>query len=296
MKLEQSRVVFNQEEHTYTLDGKQLSGVTSLLSRQIYRDKYIDISKEVLRRAAQRGSLIHETIELVDSIGVSSELEEVKAYEAIKSQYGLTTYCNEYLVSDNDYIASSIDIVFDDCSLADIKTTSKLDKEYVSWQLSIYAYLFELQNPTEQANRLYAIWLPKPQYGTPALVEVERKPAELVRQLIECDKSGKQFAMPAMADSAQITIPDNVIAEVRAIEYQYKELEDKRTKIQQQLLTLMRDNGIEKFAAEGLTLTYRKPATRKSVDSKMLQSKYPNIYNEVLRESSTKDSITIKIA
>lgn len=193
MKLNQSSVVFNQHAHTYTLNGKTLSGVTSLLNRQLFKDKYTGISEEMLAKAASRGSLIHETIELVDELGVSSDMPEVIAYLDIKSKNNLCTLENEYLVSDNEHIASSIDLVFDDCSLADIKTTSKLDKEYVSWQLSIYAYLFELQNPTLKVNKLFAIWLPKPQYGKPALVEVERIPNDIIELLIECDKRGEQF-------------------------------------------------------------------------------------------------------
>lgn len=193
MKLKESSVVFNQEEHTYLLNGNLLSGVTSLLNRQLFQKKYDTIDEAILRKAAERGSLIHETIELVDSLGVASDMAEVQAYLDIKAKNNLTTHCNEYLVSDNEHIASSIDIVFDDCSLADIKTTSKLDKEYVSWQLSIYAYLFELQNPTLKANKLFAIWLPRPQYGKPALVEVERISSDIIQLLIECDKRGEQF-------------------------------------------------------------------------------------------------------
>lgn len=193
MKLNQSSVVFDQHAHTYTLNDKTLSGVTSLLNRQLFKDKYTGISEELLAKAASRGSLIHETIELVDELGVSSDMPEVIAYLDIKSKNNLCTLENEYLVSDNEHIASSIDVVFDDFSLADIKTTSKLDKEYVSWQLSIYAYLFELQNPTLQANKLFAIWLPKPRYGNPSLVEVVRIPTDIVKALIECDKRGEQF-------------------------------------------------------------------------------------------------------
>lgn len=193
MRLNQSEVIFNQDEHSYSLNGSLLSGVTSLLNRQLFAKKYDTIDESILRKAAERGSLIHETIELVDGLGVTSEMEEVNAYLEIKQENNLTTNCNEYLVSDNDHVASSIDVVFDDCSIADIKTTSKLDKDYVRWQLSIYAYLFELQNPHLKAGKLYAIWLPKPRYGRPSLVEVERIPTNIVMELIECDKRGGQF-------------------------------------------------------------------------------------------------------
>ena len=95
-------------------------------------------------------------------------------------------------MSDDEYIASSIDILFDGYDLCDVKTSAQLDVNYVSWQLSIYAYLFERQNPTLKAGRLLALWLPKPQYGRPRLVEVPRIPSGAIISLIESDKRGLQ--------------------------------------------------------------------------------------------------------
>lgn len=297
MKLKQSKVVFNQEEHTYTLGNKQLSGVTSLLDRQLFKDKYTGIPEAIMKASAERGSLIHETIEVVDSLGVASDMAEVQAYLDIKEKNSLTTHCNEYLVSDNEHIASSIDIVFDDCSLADIKTTSKLDKDYVSWQLSIYAYLFELQNPRKKVGKLYAIWLPKAQYGKPALVEVERKPSEIVKELIECDKRGEQFEYKPVESTQQaMTVAEDVVNEVISIGRQMKEMEQRYKALQAGLLEVMKLNNVKNFKSGDLTLIYKESSTRKSIDSKALESKYPDIYNELLKESQVKESLTIKIA
>lgn len=292
MKLNESSACFNQEAHTYTLNGKELSGVTSLLDRQIFKNKYACVSGAVLNKAANRGSLIHETIELVDGLGIESDLAEVQAYIAIKQQHGLSTHANEYLVSDNDHVASSIDIVFDDCSLADIKTTSHLDRDYVSWQLSIYAYLFELQNPGLKANKLYAIWLPQKRYGKPALVEVERKPTELAQELIECDKRGEEFMLPD-TQSQELQVSADVIDEVANISRQMKEMKARYEELQQGLLELMKQSNVKSFKCDRLTLSYKEPSTRKSIDRKLLESKYPHIYEECLKESVIKESITI---
>lgn len=188
INLVESPVVFNEIDHTYTLMGARLSGITSMLHRTLFRDKYKGISKEVLNRAAEYGHNIHEQIELVDSLGVESDNPAVQAYIRMKMENNLETLTGEYLVSDEEVYASSIDIVFTDFSLADVKTTSSLDMEYLSWQLSIYAHLFERQNPALKVPRLYAIWLPKPRYGRPMLVEVQRKSADAIRVLMAWDK------------------------------------------------------------------------------------------------------------
>lgn len=292
--LNKSQVVFNELDHTYTLDGKSLSGVTSILNRQLFADKYSGISDEVLNKAAEYGKGIHESIELYDSLGIGEDEDAVKAYIKLCQKEGLTRLDNEYLISDNDYVASSIDVVFDDCSLADIKTTSHLDEEYVSWQLSIYAYLFEKQNPDLQANRLLAIWIPKARYGKPKVVEVSRKPVSEVIRLIEADKAGQQY-VPSVASSTEITIANDVVQEVIRIERELKELKDKQTELREGLLKQMQDHNIKSFKTDGLSLTRKLATTKTSLDSKMLQEKYPEIYNECLKTSEVKESLLIKI-
>lgn len=292
--LNKSQVVFSELDHTYTLDGKSLSGVTSILNRQLFADKYSGISDEVLNKAAEYGKGIHESIELYDSLGIGEDEDAVKAYIKLCQKEGLTRLDNEYLISDNDYVASSIDVVFDDCSLADIKTTSHLDEEYVSWQLSIYAYLFEKQNPDLQANRLLAIWLPKARYGKPKVVEVPRKPVSEVIRLIEADKAGQQY-VPSVASTTEITIANDVVQEVIRIERELKELKDKQTELREGLLKQMQDHNIKSFKTDGLSLTRKLATTKTSLDSKMLQEKYPEIYNECLKTSEVKESLLIKI-
>lgn len=292
--LNQSPVIFNELDHTYTLDDKSLNGVTSILNRQLFADKYSGISDEVLNKAAEYGKGVHESIELYDSLGIGEDEDAVKSYIKLCQKEGLTRLDNEYLISDNDYVASSIDVVFDDCSLADIKTTSHLDEEYVSWQLSIYAYLFEKQNPDLQANRLLAIWLPKARYGKPKVVEVPRKPVSEVIRLIEADKAGQQY-VPSVASSTEITIANDVVQEVIRIERELKELKDKQTELREGLLKQMQDHNIKSFKTDGLSLTRKLATTKTSLDSKMLQEKYPEIYNECLKTSEVKESLLIKI-
>ena len=65
-----------------------------------------------------------------------------------------------------------------DICLCDIKTTSELDKEYLSWQLSFY----ELAT-NKHFDKLYAIWLPKKELGE--LVEIKRKSKEELLNKLE---------------------------------------------------------------------------------------------------------------
>ena len=59
MKLNQSKVIFDPQEHTYTLDGMLLQGITGMIERQLFPDKYSGVPEFVMKRAAERGSFVH---------------------------------------------------------------------------------------------------------------------------------------------------------------------------------------------------------------------------------------------
>ena len=67
-QLAKSNVVFDELSHTYDYMGQRLSGITSLLHRTLFADKYKGISSAVLAKAAAYGHKIHEQIELVDTL------------------------------------------------------------------------------------------------------------------------------------------------------------------------------------------------------------------------------------
>lgn len=294
--LANSPVIFEELTHKYFLNGKELSGITSLLDRQGLKTNYDGIPVDVLEQAKQYGSLVHRQIEMYDAMGCKTPTtEELAKYQKLKDKHSLKVRANEYLVSDNDWVASSVDVVLADYSLADIKTTSKLDEEYVSWQLSIYAYLFELQNPGIRVPHLFAIWMPKSK-KTAKLIELERKMTEWCKELIACDKRGEQYIEPTIAESeTALTIPTSVVQTVIDIEQELKRLQTLKKELQSGLLAEMKKANVKSFKCDGLSLTYKAPTTRASIDAKMLEDKYPEIYRECLKESEVKESIMIKV-
>ena len=88
--LKESPVVFNQEHHTYDLNGHELSGVTPIIA-WLFPDTYKGIPQSVLDAAADYGTLIHEKCELLDSMGiVDKDCNQVKQYANLIANAGLT--------------------------------------------------------------------------------------------------------------------------------------------------------------------------------------------------------------
>ena len=143
---------FNEEKHEYTLDGKKLISVTQLMQKHNLAPSYAGVSTDVLNAKAERGSLIHKEIEDYiknKEIGFTPEMALFKEHV---EQNKIDVLESEYRVN-NDIVAGTIDLVFivnDVLYIADIKTTYQLHQEAVSWQLSIYGYLYwynhDLQN------------------------------------------------------------------------------------------------------------------------------------------------------
>ena len=53
MELKESGVVFNEELHQYLLDGKELSGITGMIQRQLFPDEFEGVPEEMMMAAAE---------------------------------------------------------------------------------------------------------------------------------------------------------------------------------------------------------------------------------------------------
>lgn len=307
MNLVGSPVVFDSEHHIYTLEGHELSGVTPII-KWLFPDTYTGIPQGVLDAAAAYGTLIHSKCELADSMGIADDMV-VRNYQRIIREAGLQVAYSEYLVSDERSVASCIDKVFTDDSLGDIKTTSKVHGLNVQVQLSIYAWLYE-QQTGRQANRLYLIWLPKPQYGQPEVRELRRIPAEWCKLTVERYVSGGD-PFDSLAELAAMDftpepekkrvkgeVPetwDEVINELILIKKQLDTLTEREKEIKSSILASMQDAGEDNWSSDLIQISRRAGSVRESIDSKALKEKMPEVYESFKKVTKVAESLTYKV-
>jgi len=289
-----SGVAFNQEAHTYHLGDKELKGVTGMLSAMLFKDKYNGVSEEVLKKAAAYGSGVHVAIELYHTLGIEDGSDELAKYKKLVG--GVTFEASEYLVSDNENIASSIDLVFTDKEghiiLADIKTTyGGLDTNYLSWQLSVYAYLFERQNPGLHVDSLIGIWL---RNGEGYTSFIDRRPDSDIKQLIfEYANSLPCTLQKGKSVPAEVTTLADAIADM---ETKIKSMTAQRDELKEKILGLMRENNCDKVELDGRVLITRVAATtREALDGKALKADLPDVYAKYLKTSEVKESLKITV-
>ena len=309
-----SPVVFNEEHHSYTLNGHQLSGVTPIIA-WLFPDTYKGIPQNVLAQAAAHGTEVHKACEVYDSLDILPDDEDLKE---VVYQYASVTKtlpevaCSEYLVSDEHRIASCIDKVFVHDALADIKTTSKVHGLLVQLQLSIYAWLYERQNPERKVPALYLIWLPKPQYGVPMVKQLERIPASICEHIVEiwANDGDPLSAIAALTgcgvkleDMNATTrkageIPENVQALVDELMVVKKELDfysEREKEIKNTLLVTMSNLNEDKWSNDLIQISKKAAYLRESIDTKAFKADNPELYAKYKKETKVSESLTYKI-
>ncbi|MDR1089919.1 MAG: hypothetical protein LBL79_02495 [Prevotella sp.] len=273
------QVEFFEENHCYlTNDGKYLQGITGIISKMLFPDKYSNIPQHILNKAAEYGTLIHSKCQANDMFE-TSDCIEVENYSAIKKENGLIPVENEYLVSDNERIATMIDNVFkasgSSVHLGEIKTTSVLDIESLSWQLSICAYLFELQNPHLKVDRLYGIWLRKDKHK---LQKVNRIDNSIILSLIDAWFNETEFVNPVEKDTE--TSPE--IEDLIAIDEEIAVLDERR----KQLLSVIQP-AIEKqqYKDDRVTISWVDPTSSVGFDAAKFKKENPELADKYKKET-----------
>ena len=306
MQLNQSPVRYIPDPiHEYWHEELQLHGTSHLYGKHINPSKYEGISEEVLRFAAERGHLIHEQCEMADRFGYA-EGTEAQKWINLKQKNDIVVLDNEYLVSDLVYYATKIDkvIIVGESQdglidLGDVKTTSELDMESLSWQLSVSACLFEQQNPHLKVRKLYGIWLRGTKHK---FVEVERKPDERVKSLMDAEQYGTPFVLPTELPAILTEEMNEQLQKVADLESfiqtTQKELAIRQTNLENLkafLLQQMTEYGVKKMEGEQVIVTYVEPYTKELFDTKRFKQDNPAEAEKYIKISQVKEGIKIKL-
>lgn len=257
---------------------------------------------------------------------VSRELDNY-----IRHLNGFVALANELTVSDNDKYASQIDNVWQRVStngiwLVDTKSNN-LDryplcgyfnpayfnnredalKEYLSWQLSIYAELFEAENPGLKVEGLACNWL---RQDRAAFWVIERKSPELVKEILSTeymftdngpvyfhhDQSvfGITPNLPATTNETVPIVPEDVISYVADLIRIEKETKAKLDEAKKALRMAMEQHGIKSWDSGLFKATIAADSNRATFDSARFKKDHPDLYEQYITNKPTKGGFTLK--
>lgn len=285
-------ISFDKDAHEYTLDGKKLISVTQLMAKHGLSPDYSAVDPEVLRKKAERGTIIHEWIEAYAKTGDEGWSDEAYNFaEHIKAN-GLKVIGSEFIVHD-DIVAGTCDLLLKDGEktiIADIKTTSTLHKDSVAWQLSIYNYLMGWAADEGQAFHFG-------KDGSLKVVDIPLKQKEEVEKLFEAERSGWEIYVPKKAniDRGQLILAEAAQRVIEEAERAIKEAKAKLESVNKAIIEEMEKAGVKTFENESLKITYVSASERTTIDAAKLKAEHPDIAAECSKTTKTAASVRIKI-
>lgn len=281
---------FNETNHTYTFNGKVLISTTQLMRKHNLSPNYDMVNPEVLQAKAKKGTLIHKEIENFikeNKLGFTDELYEFQKY--VKA-HNLTSIKSETMVC-NDIVAGTIDLMFmenDRPIIADIKTTSVVHKEAVSWQLSIYRYLYLsyvdgniVPVKESEYNDVVGQVFHFNKEGILNVEEIPLKPYSDIERLFNCERLGMQFTL-------EIDEAENSLQNVVYLEKIINELNEKvefakkqQEEFNKTLMEAMKERKLNTFEKDGVKITLVQPSkTVTNVDIEKMDAEIVKAYNE----------------
>lgn len=335
--LKQSEVVFNEETHRYLRGDAELSGITGLIHTVLLLGVYPDASDYVKKvqipKAGYYGTCVHKAIQAWDELGIeltqfpekehptagilpSQDVSAELAYYRKVKPRNVKTVASEFTV---DYLnfASQIDCIWCDNEggiyLVDHKTNN-LEyypggadglKEYLSWQLSCYAVMFEKQTG-KKVKGLIGNWMRK---GAGELWRIERKPDELVQKLLSTDimpdgngrfvylnqemqvYAEKVEEVKQTESDSSLVVPSDVVTAIATL----LKAEKAAKAMKEKLRELMEAAGVSKWECDQFTATIGKASESTTFDSKAFQADHPDLYKQYLKKTTRKGSFTQKL-
>ena len=300
--IENTEVFFESQSHSYTRsDGELILGLTSLMAKHNLGADYSGIPEATLLKAAEKGTKVHAYLQAFDEgelVPTSDLLDDYRAqnFKHLRS---------EFLVSDNEIVATFIDKVYQagekEVDLADVKTTQKVHRRALSWQLGVGKYLFELQNPGIKVRKTFCIWADKEGMTLKGIIPIEPVSTEEVEALLDAERNGLIYIDENAVPDASLVLEEDELQtyiaraeQIAELKIKIKEIEDAMKFCDDRMLAYMADNNLDEMAAPGGVFKRKKAYTRTTVDSARLQKLFPAVYEKVAKATEVAASLSFK--
>ena len=299
-----TQVFFEPLSHTYLCGDKVLIGVTTLMAKHGLSPDYSNIPAATLKKAADEGTAIHREIQDYDNGLSVLRTPLIEEYIALCAEKGLKFVASEYLVSDNETVASSIDCVYgekNEVVLVDIKTTTKPHMRPLAWQLGCYKVFFERQNPGKKVVGCYCLHIDRKAKTIKGLIPVDVVTEAEVDALITAEREGRIYIDEYEEPSAEIVLTDEELSayvvqasEIASLKDKIKQIEESLKGLDKRVLDYMLEHNLETMEGGGGVFKVKKAYERTSIDTERLKKMQPGIYDQYKKTTTVAASLTFK--
>ncbi len=304
IELKESGVKYLDSTHQYFYKGRELKGITGLLHELVFPNMYKAVSEATLKNAAEKGTAIHEQVELVASLGITPTSECVKQFVKFINENGYEIVGSEYVMLIGEDHASAADLVMhqkdapeDEVEIWDIKGTYSVNKEYVRWQNSMYKFGLEKLNPQLKVTRICCMWLRDDnKRGTICkLIPLgEPRPYSDVEELFRCEKENRLFNDDT---KTPYYIIDNEVA-LMDVQERIAKLQEQEKELKAAIFEGMSNDNLTSFKTSNYTYSLKAGSERVSLDTKAFDADDEEMYAHLLEKykkvTSVKPSLALK--
>ena len=294
-------ITFEPKEHVYSVNGNIANiSVTELLKKHGLSTDYSKVNKTKLAAEADIGKAIHKDCELiVNSANYTPTTPEGEAFAAWAKDNldcGVAEMLLGYAYHEDLIIAGTCDLIgfMRDGTpvIGDHKTTSPLDKESVSWQVSLLDYMTrklgdEPINGKSIKNWRGAVkflcWLYDKKEHTMTLHELERISDEQIEKLLDAEFKGEIYQRPLLVIDAELALQgEKAEARLLAITQEHERVKAETEAFRAKILTAFEEQKIKSWVSPNslIQITYVPATTALQVDSKRLRKEQPLVYDK----------------
>lgn len=294
---------FKKRNHCYIVDG-DIAGisVTELLRKHKLAPDYEYVDKKILQARANKGKAIHADLEKVLNVAGYEPLSECGELYRDWVRENLDCGVAEQMLAYNYnglIIAGTADVMAIDKEgnymVLDHKVTTKLAKEYVSWQVSLLDYMAR-QLKGEAVNGRQLNWQGAKrfmclQYTGGKIKEhiLEKVPDEEIVKLIECEYNDKIYQRPNLVVGKQTQeLFFKAEQALRLATVELKKAQEEADKLRQKICNLFEKQKIYSWETDTMRVSYVPQTETMRIDSTLLKRKYPTVYQECCTISKRK--------
>lgn len=303
-----------EKTHTYLVNGDIASiSVTELLAKHKLAPDYSDVKKEILKDKASKGKTVHKDIEnILNSKAYTPTTPQGEQFLEWASKNLDCAVGEQPLALDFNgmIICGTCDIMGftkdGNAFICDTKTTSKIYKDTVAWQVSLLDYMarncgddiingkeFHWKGASKFLCHHYDL-----KENAFREIELEKVPDEEIEKLLNCEYNNEIYEQKVLVIDEDLKAQiEKAEVELKEIETAYKEAEKKAKELREQLCEAFRTQNVKSWesADKSILITYVCQTQRMSVDSTKLKKEFPRAYELCQKISTVKDSVQVKL-
>ena len=304
---------FNEKDHIYFINGEIATiSVTELLAKHNLSPSYKGVDKKFVEKAAEEGKKVHADLEKIfNEEEYELETEQGKNFQKWVAQNVQCGVAEQKLGFELNglTIAGTADVMgfLKDGTLfvGDHKNTAQFNREYVSWQVSLYDYFArKLKGQKvngkpfnwEGAKKFYCFHYDKKNNGEMTVYELDKVPDEEIERLIECEYKGETYTRRELVvtPELQLEFTKRQKALIR-LKKQLESAEKKMDTVREKLVELFEQQGLLQWKTDNLTVTYIAPTETHSIDSSKLKRELPQVFDRYQKVSKKKATVRITV-